>query len=105
MAEIIWSPEASEDLAQIAEYISRDSPSRAGRVLESIIMATERLIEFPDSGRVIPEINEKTKKEIFWKSYRIMYEIKSHKIYIAAIIHSSIDFDWDGQFPHPPELK
>jgi len=67
---LIWSPRAIEDLEQIAEYISRDSEMYALSVAQSLFEAPVRLTEFPKLGRVVPEINRETMREIFVYSYR-----------------------------------
>jgi len=56
MGQAIWSPSALNDIDAIAEYIARDSVYRASLFVRRIIEATNRLQEFPLSGRVIPEI-------------------------------------------------
>ncbi len=55
--EIVWSPEAIEDLELIAEYISRDSEFYASSVVTKVISVTRRIADFPYIGRIVPEIN------------------------------------------------
>lgn len=55
MIEIVWSPQAIEDVESTREYISRDSPNFGSLVAERIIDAVERLRSFPESGRIVPE--------------------------------------------------
>jgi plasmid stabilization system protein ParE len=43
-------------------------------------------------GRKVPEIDDDNVREIFAYSYRILYEIKSEKIYVIGIIHGRRDF-------------
>lgn len=64
MASIIWSPTSLEDIDSIAEYISKDSTVMAKLFVERLIEATDRLEMFPYSGRMIPEINDDTCREI-----------------------------------------
>ena len=40
----------------------------------------------------MPEIDDENIREIFAYSYRILYEIKSDKVYIIGIIHGRRDF-------------
>ena len=48
---IIWSPEATEDLADLRDYIARDDPSAAQRVAALIFQIIERnLFENPELG-------------------------------------------------------
>jgi toxin ParE1/3/4 len=89
MVKIIWSPDALEDIELIAEYISRDSPNRASKFVEKLVLSTDRLIEFPFSGRIIPELNDENRREIIIDQYRIMYEYKNNEVWITAVFHSS----------------
>ena len=66
MAKVIWAPSALEDVNSIAEYIARDSVDRSALFVMRLIEATDRLQEFPLSGRVIPEICDPSCREIIW---------------------------------------
>jgi len=55
MAELIWSEESLSDLEGIYDYIARDSPLYARYQIEGICKSTERLRQFPESGRHLPE--------------------------------------------------
>lgn len=45
----------------------------------------------PRIGRVVPELNEKTVREVSIYSYRIIYQIQPTHIDILAIIHKRRD--------------
>jgi len=40
-------------------------------------------------GRVVPEVEEDSVREIFLYSYRMIYEIVNSDVYILAIIHDA----------------
>ena len=90
---IIWSPEAIEDLESIGEYIERDSFHYAKTVISKIITSTDNLGNFPEIGRMVPEIAKKFIREIFLYSYRIIYLIDNNVIKILGIIHGKRDFN------------
>jgi toxin ParE1/3/4 len=56
MAKVIWAPSALDDIESIAEYIAKDSVEMASLFVSRLFYATDRLQEFPFSGRIIPEI-------------------------------------------------
>jgi len=89
MAKIIWSELALEDLKNIHDYISKDSLIYANRVIEKIILRIEQLESFPKSGRVVPELNNVSIRELIQNNYRIIYKISSQKIFIVSIHHSA----------------
>ncbi|MBI5024893.1 MAG: type II toxin-antitoxin system RelE/ParE family toxin [Candidatus Omnitrophica bacterium] len=53
---------------------------------------TDRLDDFPQSGRVIPEINDKHCREIIYGAYRVMYRITRDEIWVTGVIHSARDW-------------
>lgn len=76
-----WSPQA------IAEYIERDSLFYAKAVVEKIMSVTRQLVEFPFSGRVVPEFRDDNLREHFVCQYRLIYYVRGDQIIIAAIVH------------------
>lgn len=89
MAEIVWSNQGLEDLDNIAEYIARDSTYFASLTVEKILELTEALVQFPQIGRMVPEFEMESIRELIYKSYRIIYELRSDRIEILTMIHSS----------------
>lgn len=85
--EVEWSPEAIEDLEEIAEYIIRDSEYYAQSVVTEMLAVSRDIGEFPFIGRIVPEIGDKNIRERFVYSYRLIYRIESKRILIIAVIH------------------
>lgn len=86
---LVWSPEAIEDIESIASYIERDSPWYAKAVASKIVETAERIPEFPELGRIVPEIGNAAIRERFVYSYRIIYRLEAERIVVAAVIHGS----------------
>lgn len=61
--EVRWSPEATEDLVAIAEYIARDSGFYARAVVTEILSVSRSIGEFPLIGRIVPEIGDERIRE------------------------------------------
>ena len=85
--KVVWSPEALEDLESIAHYIARDSGSYAVAVVEKMLAAARDLAEFPEAGRVVPEVGEETLRERSIYRYRLLYRIAPDRILIVAVVH------------------
>jgi plasmid stabilization system protein ParE len=58
MVKIVWSENALQDIEQISEFIRKDSSDRAALFVSRLIDATEKLSQYPNSGRVIPEVKK-----------------------------------------------
>lgn len=92
MGQVIWAPAALEDIEAIAAYIARDSSEMASLLVGRLIEATDRLQEFPLSGRIIPEINHPDCREIICGPYRIMYRIMKDEVWITGVVHGARDW-------------
>jgi toxin ParE1/3/4 len=88
-----WSVPARNDLKQIHDYIAKDSKFYAKRVTQDIVAKTGTLTDFPEIGRVVPEINDQNIRELIVYSYRLVYEISARGIEILAIIHGRRNFE------------
>lgn len=89
MAEINWTPQALDDVEAIANFIAHDSPHYAQLFATKVFDAVERLNLFPESGRVVPEIDQMNIREIILGNYRIIYRIKLQKVEILTVYHSA----------------
>ena len=86
--KITWSPEAANDLENLFDHISKDSPERAIAVYELIMEQIESLINQPHLGR--PGRIAGTRELIISSaSYITPYRIKHHRVEIIRVYHSA----------------
>jgi len=71
VTQIIWSPQAIEDVEAIRAYVARDSPRYADLLVERLVSAVEGLKTDPLSGRVVPEVGDDTVREVIHGNYRM----------------------------------
>ena len=71
MAEVKWTPQALDDLEAICLFIARDAPPVAAVFAQGAFDATDRLANFPESGRIVPEMNDPNFREIILGNYRL----------------------------------
>ena len=89
--KLVWTDPSIEDLRAIRDYIRRDSDYYAADLVEQIILSVERLLRFPKLGRVVPEVQDETLRELVYQNYRIIYRIAGERIEILTIVHGSRD--------------
>ncbi|MBA5865168.1 MAG: type II toxin-antitoxin system mRNA interferase toxin, RelE/StbE family [Nitrospira sp. CR1.3] len=89
MTSLVWTRRAIEDIQSIRQFIEQDSSHYAQLVTEQLIASAERLPTFPQSGRVVPEVNDPTVREIIQDSYRIVYRLIHSEIHILTVHHSA----------------
>jgi toxin ParE1/3/4 len=92
MAQVIWAPVALADVEAIAEFIARDSIDQAALFVTRLLEATDPLADFPESGRVIPEIGDPTCREIVVAPYRVMYRLAEGQVWITGVVHGARDW-------------
>lgn len=89
MVKVKWSKDSIEDLKEICEFIALDSPYYAKIFNDRIFELVEHLESFPKIGRRVPESDDQNVRELIYKSYRIIYQIKEDHLEIITIIHGS----------------
>jgi len=87
-----WTKPAKLDLRKIHAYIAADSRFYAQKVSTELIEKAQNLNDFPEIGRIVPEIGDPNIRELFIYSYRLVYEIFPSKIEVLALIHSKRNF-------------
>ncbi len=89
--KLIWSPSALFDLKDIAASIAEDSPSAAERFVNNLLGAVERLADYPESGRMVPEFDDPTIREVIRKPCRIIYRVDRGRrtVEIARVWHAA----------------
>lgn len=85
---IRYTPNARDCIAEIREYIARENPQAARRVVTHIRNQTLSLAEQPNTGR--PGRCEGT-RELVVTHYRcvVAYRIENEEICILAVVHTS----------------
>ncbi|MFN5557485.1 MAG: type II toxin-antitoxin system RelE/ParE family toxin [Chryseotalea sp.] len=89
MVKIVWTDFAVEDLKSIHEYISKDSKFYADRFIEKLMERVEQLEHQPKSGRIVPEFDLETLRELIEGNYRIIYTLSTDSIAIVRVHHAA----------------
>ncbi len=83
--KVIWSRESLRQLIEIEKFISKDSPERAIKFIDRLIDRGEKVKEYPYKGRIVPEFSLNEIREVFVKTYRIVYKISEDQIEILTV--------------------
>ncbi len=85
---VIWSERALDDVEALATYIARDSEAYARAVAQKILDVGYQLQQFPFSGRVVPEFQVSTLRELLVYGYRVIYRTSASAVTVVAVIHA-----------------
>ncbi len=86
-----WAQPASKDLENIIDYISHDNFDTAIIIFEKIKSKCNTLNQFPDRGRIVPELKAYgilSYRELIISPWRVIYRTSDRKVYVLAVIDS-----------------
>jgi plasmid stabilization system protein ParE len=82
------SPCVPADLEEIAEYIARDSPHQAARMLRVLHVRMKEIAKPPQIYRLRPEIGAEARLATVG-NYVILFRIRQDTVRIERVVHGS----------------
>jgi plasmid stabilization system protein ParE len=79
-------------LDEAIRYIAEDSLPAAQKILERALEAAASLAAMSERGRIVPELETPSIREVFVGRYRLIYEVEESKIEVLAFLHGARDF-------------
>lgn len=93
---VLIARDAELDLADIVDYIAKaDSAASADYVLDRILEICDRLERCPERGHFPPELRSigmKRYRQVQFKPYRIIYEIRRRDVIVHLIANGCRSF-------------
>jgi toxin ParE1/3/4 len=86
--QVIWTDPALERVEEIAVYIAQDDPDAAEHWTTELFEAVARLADFPESGRMVPELGTRNIRELIFGAYRVFYRVGS-AVEVMSVRHGS----------------
>ena len=68
---LAWSDRALARVRETARYIAADDPGAAVRWVNGLFDSAGRLADFPESGRLAPELEDRGVRELVYGTYRV----------------------------------
>ena len=91
-----WTDRALGDLEAIGDFIARDNPRAALRWVEKLMATARKAAPLPLRGRRVPEVGRDDVREVFLKTYRIVYRVVPDGIEVLTV------FEGHRLFPTEP---
>jgi toxin ParE1/3/4 len=91
--DVIFQPDAENDLREIYHFIARDSPNAAGQWIERLEEAARSLSIFPRRGPLAPENGsfDDEIRNIFIGDYRVLFTVveRDRRVHVLHIRHAA----------------
>jgi|GEM_PF-227330 len=101
MARLIWTEQAVSDLAEICDFIGRDSEHYARVFARRIMHTAEGIADFPPSGRLIRMSGNCQVRQRVVGNYRVIYATDGRSARILTVVHGARRGDSDLPQPWP----
>jgi toxin ParE1/3/4 len=88
-----YSKRAKRELREIGRYIAADDPIAARAWIARLMNRAFLASVVPRGGRVVPDLDREDVREVFVRSYRIIYRIAKDAIVVLTV------FEGHQQFP------
>lgn len=92
MRLLLISEAAREDLREVWENVALDDEDRADRLIDNIVEAARRLLEWPQMGRARPDLLPDIRCLVVGR-YLVFYRIRPSAIQLVRVLHGRRDID------------
>ncbi|WKV94993.1 type II toxin-antitoxin system RelE/ParE family toxin [Halomonas sp. HAL1] len=82
----MWTEPALQELDVIADYIALDNPAAASHLVQYVFDKTERLENFPQYGRIPPELPNSVYREVAVPPCRIFYREDEQRVLVLYVM-------------------
>lgn len=89
--KVLWTEVAERDLGEAIAYIAKENPGNARNLLDAIRQKAADLENFPERGRIVPELQEQgisVYRELVIAPWRLQYRIADREVFVLAFIDS-----------------
>lgn len=95
VSQVLWAGPALRELEEALDYIAQDNPEAAEQLGRKLHAAVGRLAEFPDSGRVVPELGDPQLREVVHGPFRVIYESGKGMVRVLAVVRAERQPDFE----------
>lgn len=88
MYEVVWLPEALQDLDKQFEFLNDRNPDAASRAVRLILSAAASLAKSPQRGLAVPNTDQRKLRVFFGKyGYLLYYRIDDRQVSVLRVHH------------------
>ncbi|UZJ40980.1 type II toxin-antitoxin system RelE/ParE family toxin [Prosthecochloris sp. SCSIO W1101] len=89
--DIFRAASAEYDLKEIIDFIARENPENASKIVTEICKKASELKNHPERGRIVPELQSQgifLYRELFISPWRIIHGIKDTQLNVLSVLDS-----------------
>lgn len=87
MSRFTLHPGAFADIDELREYIARDNPDAADRIVDELFLEFAALARFPHLGHARPDLANSPVRFHLVREYLIAYAPNEAPVWILAVLH------------------
>ena len=87
--KVVWSQTALAHLVDIHDYIARNSPRYAIRMVDRLTERSKQAGLHGESGEMVPEYRRPEIREFIEGPYRLIYRLEEERAVVLAVIHGA----------------
>lgn len=95
--KIKWTAKASSDLVRLSEHLLPRAPETAARVVQQLVRAPHRLLDFPRIGERLEAYAPREVRRIIVGNYELRYEIADGTVFVLRLWHCRENRTFDGE--------
>lgn len=80
-----WTERASADLISIGDYIAADNAAAARSWVQRLRVRASKASKARRGGRIVPEVGREDVREVFLRTYRIVYRVVDDGIVVLTV--------------------
>ncbi len=83
--KVVWTEQARRRLSEIEEFIARDRPATAAKLVDKLVDRPDALATYPDRGRKLRELPGSGLRELVVDDYRLVYRRVASTIEVLTV--------------------
>ena len=82
---VFWTDRALSDLEAIGDFIAQDDPRASERWIDQLLATALHAARNPLAGRLVPEVGRNDVREVFKRTYRIVYRVSRGRVEVLTV--------------------
>jgi toxin ParE1/3/4 len=88
-ARVSIAESALRDLEDVREWYASQSAQETGEPpVREIVQSLAQLVQFPESGRVVPEFGQPSLRELVRPPFRVVYRLDGDRVRVVRVWRS-----------------